>query len=269
MPQNKTTGAIAGKTYTLFGEEHTSDQYYSTIREVLEKFIKKCPDEKKLLSLIQKAGSKNSLFNLSSLRSADRSLLSFMKKTLRESLSIYTKSVKHHLKALPLSKKFDPVLKTSEDQYHLFMVEIELVNMIYREAFRNSEYRFALIGHCLRDFRPECRAASNGFEEVCKGCTEDCFIKLGSRLLKKYNIHPYISVSMDLEDLFRKIKAEHPGVGAFGIACVPELALGMRLCIKLGIPPVGIPLDANRCARWMKECHESSFNLGELETLLQ
>jgi hypothetical protein len=192
-----------------------------------------------------------------------------MKKTLRESLSIHTKGVKHHLKTLSLSKRFDPVLRTSEEQYHLFMVEIELVNRIYREAFRNSEYRFALIGHCLRDFRPECRAASGDIEEVCKGCTEDCFINLGSVLMKRYNIHPYISVSMELEDLFRKIKAEHPGTAALGIACVPELVLGMRLCIKLGIPSVGVPLDANRCARWMKECRESSFNLNELEKLLQ
>jgi hypothetical protein len=149
------------------------------------------------------------------------------------------------------------------------MVEIELVNRIYREAFRNSEYRFALIGHCLRDFRPECRAASGDIEEVCRRCTEDCFINLGSALMKRYNIHPYISVSMELEDLFTKIKAEHPGTAALGIACVPELVQGMRLCIKLGIPPVGIPLDANRCSRWMKECRESSFNLSELEKLLQ
>jgi hypothetical protein len=43
----------------------------------------------------------------------------------------------------------------------------------------------------------------------------------------------------------------------------------MRLCIKLGIPPVGIPLDANRCARWMKKAHESSFNIKELEKLVR
>lgn len=268
MSQNKTTGTIAGKTYSLFGDEHTSEQYYSTIREILVRFIKKCPDEKKLLSLIQKAGSKGPLFKLSSLSGVDRSLISSMKKTLRESLSIYTKGVKGHLKTLPLSKRFDPVLRTSEEQYHLSMVEIELVNRIHREAFRNSTYRFALIGHCLRDFRPECSAASGEIEEVCRGCTEDCFINIGSVLMKRYNIHPYISVSMDLETLFKDIKAEHPRTGALGIACIPELVLGMRLCIKLGIPPVGIPLDANRCARWMKECRESSFNPKELEALI-
>jgi len=73
---------------------------------------------------------------------------------------------------------------------------------------------------------------------------------------------------MDLERLFKEIKAEHHSVGALGIACVPELVAGMRLCIKLGIPAVGIPLDANRCARWMNKTSESSFNLRELEELI-
>jgi len=57
--------------------------------------------------------------------------------------------------------------------------------------------------------------------------------------------------------------------GALGIACVPELAMGMRLCIRLGIAPIGIPLDANRCARWMGKAQETSFNLRQLEDLLE
>jgi len=106
-------------------------------------------------------------------------------------------------------------------------------------------------------------------EYVCMGCTEDCFIVSGSQLLKKYAIHPYISITVDQEKLFRRLKAEHPNIGALGIACIPELAQGMRLCIKRGISPVGIPLNANRCARWMKQARESSFSLEELEELVQ
>ncbi len=101
------------------------------------------------------------------------------------------------------------------------------------------------------------------------GCTKDCFIHLGSLLLKKYDINPYISVEMDQERLFRKLKAEHPNIGALGIACIPELVRGMRLCIKLGIQPVGIPLNANRCRRWMKDTKESSYSLEELEGLIK
>ncbi len=168
-----------------------------------------------------------------------------------------------------MTKRFDDTLTTREEQYHLFMLEIELSNRIYRESFKASEYRFALLPHCLRDFRPDCRSAPGDIEAECRGCTKDCFINLGSVLLKKYHINPYISVEIDQGRLFKKLKAQHPSVGALGVACIPELARGMRLCIGLGIPAVGIPLDANRCARWMKQAHESSFDLKELEELIR
>ena len=155
-----------------------------------------------------------------------------------------------------------------EEKYHLYMLEIELVNRIYREDFKSSEYKFALMAHCLRDFRPGCRSEEGEFEAVCRGCTEDCFIHLGSVLLEKYGIKPYIYVEMNQGRLFRRLKQEHPSIGGRGIACIPELAMGMRLCIRIGIPPDGIPLNANRCTRWMSQAHEISFNLEKLEELL-
>jgi hypothetical protein len=115
MSQNKTTGVFVGKTYSLLGDESTSDRYYKNIREITNAFLKRYPDEKKLLSLIRSAGNKSSLFKRPSLSGADRSFVSFMKKTLSEFLSIYTKGVKYHLKTLPLSKRFDPILKTTEE----------------------------------------------------------------------------------------------------------------------------------------------------------
>ncbi|MFA5183253.1 MAG: DUF116 domain-containing protein [Syntrophales bacterium] len=173
------------------------------------------------------------------------------------------------MKSLPLAKRADSTLSTTEEKYHLYMLEIELVNRIYREEFKRAEYKFALIAHCLRDFRPECRSVAGDIEAVCRSCTADCFIHLGSILLEKYAIKPYISVEMDQERLFRRLKQEHPSIGALGIACIPELAMGLRLCIRTGIPPVGIPLNANRCARWMSQAHETSFNLEQLEGLLK
>lgn len=257
-----------GKTYSLCLDEQNSDQYFDLIRKLTDRFLERCPDEKKLLAHVRGASTQKSLIKKLSGRVADKELVSFIKQTLRESLSEHTTGVGQHLKSLPLSQRFDPILRTKEDQYHLYMIEIELVNRIFREAFRKSSYKFALIAHCLRDFRPECKAYSGEYETVCRGCTKDCFVHLGSILLKKYDIHPYISVTMDLEKLFKKIKAEHSSVGALGIACVPELTMGMRLCIEMDIPPVGIPLDANRCARWMEKAHETSYNLEELERLM-
>ncbi|MEE8329697.1 MAG: DUF116 domain-containing protein [Thermodesulfovibrionia bacterium] len=261
--------AFKGKTYSLFGNNASTDRYCRVVKELTDVFLRQCPDENQLLFQIQKASRYTSPASKLSERKADKLLVSFIKSTLTETLSIYTADVRKHLRTLPLSKRFDAILRTREYQYHLYMIEIELVNRIYREAFKASNYKFALIAHCLRDFRPDCRSVSGDIDFLCRRCTKECFINLGSVLLKKYNINPYISVEMDLEKLFKKIRDEHESTGALGIACVPELVHGMRLCIKLDIPPVGIPLDANRCARWMKKAHESSFNLKELENLLK
>jgi hypothetical protein len=260
---------LQGKTYSLYGGDADADGYYTVIRNLTDLFLTRCPDEKELLQKIQDLGSRGPFTNGLKRSPADKPLILFIRKTLKDSLSVYTTGVKPHLKSLPLSQRFDSIIRTKEFQYHLYMVEIELGNRINREAFQQSAYRFALMAHCLRDFRPECKSVPGEYEAVCKECTKECFIRIGSALLKKYGIHPFISVSMDLETLFRKIKDEHHSVAALGIACVPELASGMRLCAALGIPAVGVPLDANRCARWMKTARETSFHLKELETLLR
>ena len=260
--------AVTGKTYSLFGDDVSTDRYFSTIRNILDNLLLFCPDKHILLLHIQNADRSRRSFKKSS-TPIDLKLISLIRKTAHEALSTYTKGVKEHLQSLSISQRFDETLSTKEKQYHLYMLEIELINRIYKDAFKKSEYKFALIPPCLRDFRPECHSIAGDIEAVCMGCTEDCFINLGSLLLKKYGINPYIAVEMDQEKLFRKLKTEHPSIGALGIACIPELVRGMRLCIKLDIPPVGIPLNANRCMRWMEITQESSYSLEELEELIK
>jgi hypothetical protein len=258
---------VSGKTYSLFGIDTSTDLYFTTMRTIAESLLGLCPDQRSLLLHVQKAGGvrikKGSGYAL------DDVLIGYIRKTLHDLLKPYTRSVKEHLKSIPLSQRFDKIIRTQQERYHLYMLEIELVNRIYREAFRKSAYKFALLPHCLRDFRPQCKSVPGEMEYVCTGCTEDCFIRLGSQLLKKYGIQPYISITIDQGKLFRRLKAEYPNIGALGIACIPELAQAMRLCIKLGISPIGIPLSANRCARWMKQAYETSFSLEELEKLIR
>lgn len=260
--------AIEGKTYTLGDAEGNTEQYYAKTKELTEHLLDSFPDEARLLSLIQKAGKRSLLESLIG-RESDSAAISTIRKTLKDSLSSYTGKVARHLRELPVSKRGDETLVTKEEQYHLFMIEIELVNRIHRESFKRSEHKVALIAHCLRDFRPQCRSVPGDIEAVCSQCTQDCHINLGSLLLERYGIRPYISMEIDQEKLFKRLKRRHPSVGALGIACIPELAMGMRLCMRLNIPPVGIPLDANRCARWMSHAQETSFSLMELERLLQ
>jgi len=259
--------AVSGKTYSLFGIDASTELYFRTIHAIAEGLLDLCPDPQRLLLHVQRLGGMR--IGKGSGGSIDNKLIGRIRETLRDALKPYTRAVKEHLKGITLSQRFDKTIRTREEGYHLYMLEIELVNRIYREAFRKSAYKFALLPHCLRDFRPQCKSAPGEIEYVCTGCTEDCFIRLGSLLLKNYGIEPYISITIDQEKLFKKLKAEHPSIGALGIACVPELAQAMRLCVKLGISPVGIPLSANRCARWMKQASETSFSLEELEGLIR
>lgn len=42
------------------------------------------------------------------------------------------------------------------------------------------------------------------------------------------------------------------------------LSVGMRDCRKAGVAVVGVPLDANRCVRWLGSFQQTTINLGEL-----
>ncbi len=80
---------ITGKTYSLYGLNTETDQYYSLIEKLADLFLEKCPDEKKLLVQVQKAGSKGSFLKKRSGMNIDKSLVSFIRKTLKESNLLY------------------------------------------------------------------------------------------------------------------------------------------------------------------------------------
>jgi hypothetical protein len=184
-------------------------------------------------------------------------------------LAPYLTGVEEHVRSLSLADRLDRTMRTKRDQYLLYMLEIELTNRINQEGFSGSPWRMALIAHCLKDFRENCRSRPEEFEEQCAHCDPGCYVNSGSELLKRYGIHPLISVSMDHRRLFKTLRASHPGMAVVGIACIPELVMGMRLCEGMGIPAVGVPLDANRCSRWLGECLETTYSLEALERLVK
>ena len=75
-------------------------------------------------------------------------------------------------------------------------------------------------------------------------------------------------MNMNLKKLAHKLSAQKEIFGVLGIACFPELVNGIRLCSKAGIPVVGIPLNANRCARWTGSFLENSVDIEALDNLL-
>jgi len=255
-----------GKTYSLYADADTSNEYYETIRKLIDKFLDNCRDEKNLLLQIRKASSKSGLLKIFQKNSNN---YYFENNILKHSLSKFTRNVKNHLKEISLIKRFDSILGTTEKQYHLYMLEIELANRIYKKEFKQAKFKMALLPHCLRDYHEKCLSEPGEIEQICKGCTKDCFINQGSKILKKYQIEPYISITIDQVKMFKKLIRKYKSISALGIACVPELVRGMRMCLDFGIPAIGIPLDVNRCSRWMGRAYETSFNIKELEKLVQ
>lgn len=256
---------MRGKTYTLTETPQSPDEYYRLLNLLVEKCLEEIPDERELLDRIQRASGMSGF--LSKLTLKDR-FPSSLGRILTSSLSTYTADTASHLRNMSISDRFDATLRTTEKQYHLYMLEIELTNRINREDFSGAEYKIALLPHCLRDFHDQCGMVTGDIEALCSHCNDECFIHLGSVLMGRWGIKPYISVSMDHRNLFESLKRIHPEMGVLGVACVPELVEGMRLCRKLGIPALGVPLDANRCQRWMGQDLAGSFNLGVLAGLL-
>jgi hypothetical protein len=103
---------------------------------------------------------------------------------------------------------------------------------------------------------------------VCKSCSKNCYINFASNILKEFEVEPYIWMTASQRALFKKQTDGRKDIGVLGIACIPELIRGMRMCLKKNIPVVGIPLDANRCARWMGEFHPNTVNLEKLKELV-
>ena len=258
---------VAGKTYSLFGSDLSTEPYYDRVRRLADELLRIVPGEEALLALIRKAGGRKRLL-ASVARREDGSVRSSILRLLGNALSPYTTNVRTHLKGLSIRSVTDRRLRTTEEQYHLHMLEIELVNRVHRDRFLRSDFRIALLPHCLRDFRRECRSVPGDLDSVCAGCSETCFLHRVSAILREAGVHPYIWRNAELSTLFRRLEGRG-AFGVLGIACIPELAWGMRACMKRKIPVVGIPLDANRCMRWLGRFEETSVNLERLSAIVR
>ena len=261
------TEGFAGKTYSLRPAGSTSNGYYELIGQLADSLLQGGASLSDLLDTVRWTGaSKRNIRRL--LKSSRSTTHSDLLRTLKTALSSYTTSASVHLKHLRAFDRLDRTLTTSEEQHHLFMLEIELGNRLYAEGFRAASLKIAMLPHCLRDLEAECRASERDIDYVCKGCTDTCNVNLASKVLRLHHVKPYIWMEANLKSLFRKLTKEGETVGVLGIACVPELAKGMRMCHKYGVPAIGVPLDANRCARWWGTFYPNTVNLERLERLL-
>jgi len=261
---------VEGKTYSLFGSEASTADYYRTISALADVALERNPNIHALIGILDRASKKKRFLKkqIQGTVPFGDQLVQYIVTMLREVLAPYTVAVKAHLKELSILKRWDRTLCTSEEQYHLYMLLIELTNRAWRDLFRTGKRRIALLPYCLRDLFANCRSGPGEFDYICKGCSKDCFVNSVSTLLRDTGIEPYLWMSANLRQLLLKLKTEEESIAVMGVACAPELLQGMRLCVGLNIPVVGIPLNANRCIRWMGAFHSTSVDLDALFNLI-
>jgi len=259
---------IAGKTYTLFDSSGSTHRYYSTIRMLADKVLDEYDDIAAILKVLDQYSPRwkfwQALFPVKTTYAHFSGILHQIDPYLRE----YTEQTDLHLKTLPVLKFWDRRLATTRDQYHLYMMEIELTNRLFASAFKKADKRMALLPYCLRDFSANCKAAKVGFDYQCKHCSIHCYQNHVTLVLKKHNIEPFIWMSGNMKQLAGYAMDGGKSFAVLGIACIPELLWGMRNCRKRNIPVIGLPLNANRCMRWFGEFHPNSVDLAELEKLV-
>jgi hypothetical protein len=259
--------AIEGKTYSLFGNS-TTNNYYHIIKSLADKILEKNTDIDSVIEAINRFSSQKQYLKRIIQRPQQGNLISDWLTLIDSELMQFTLKTDEHLKSLSVLKIWDRRLGTTREQYHLYMLEIELTNRLYGPDFIKADKKIALTPYCLQDFSVSCRADKKDFDTQCRHCSPGCFQNEASKILKKNKVEPYIWMGGDIKKLARKTLKNGQSFGVLGIACVPELIWGMRRCRQYKIPVVGLPLNANRCTRWFGEFFSNSVNLTELEKLV-
>lgn len=259
---------IIGKTYSLYAGNSDTDAFYYDLSALTDSLLIHGKSYEESVEIIRKHSGKRRLLKSEKKKESSDSLISKILNEAELKLSKYFTDIDAHLKHLTLAEKCDSTLTTSSEQYLLYMLEIELVNRINKEKFKSSESKFAFLPHCLHDLDKDCLSASDGTDYVCNSCSKNCSINSVSKMMKQEKIRAYIWREADLKKIFKLAKSIGQSIGAFGIACIPELVNGLRLCARYDVPAIGVPLDANRCVRWMGDFYPNSVNEKKILSLL-
>jgi len=257
-----------GKTYSLYAGNEDTDKFYSELSDLANSLVSCKKPEEEIVSIIREHSKKKRKLRAEKKRDLSDSIIAKLLNEADTRLSKYFTDLDAHLKNLTITEKCDSTLTTSQEQYLLYMLEIELVNRLNKEKFNSSRTRYAFLPHCLHDLDKECLSASDGTDYVCKSCSKNCSINSVSKLMKLRNIKAYIWREADLKKIFRLARTDGQSIGVFGVACIPELVNGLRLCAKYDVPAIGVPLDANRCIRWMGDFYPNSVNEKKILSLL-
>jgi len=184
---------VEGKTYSLFGRNSSPSVYYALIEDLANRVLLINSDLTAVIETIRRFSFRKKYLADQLMKPIQGSFVSGCIHMLNENLSQFTQKTNEHLKQISLADYLlDRRLGTTREQYHLYMLEIELTNRQNTKDFIKADRKIALMPHCLRDFAVECKSEINGIDYQCRHCSGMCFQNYASRILKQQGIEPYI-----------------------------------------------------------------------------
>ena len=196
---------IEGKTYTLFGDSDSTREYYETIHWLAGKVASMEPDTGELIEKLRSYSSRKSSLRRALRKKREGSRMDEILCLIDPYLRKYTAKTEEHLKHIPAAKYWDRRIATTTEQYHLYMLEVELTNRLNIQAFRKASGKVALLPYCLQDFTVGCKSEKAGFDYQCRHCSSGCFQNYTSNILKTNNIEPYIWMSGNMKKLDKRL----------------------------------------------------------------
>jgi len=146
--------------------------------------------------------------------------------------------------------------------YHLIILEIELMNRMNKESFQKAHGKIAILPRCLRfqDLKSQLKCCNSDYGKL--------FVNQASNIFLDFGIDAYLWMSSSLKSVFKVLKSNREHFAVIGMASIPELYSSMQKCMKLGVPVIGVPLAANPCQRFTANVNENNIYFQEVEKLL-
>jgi len=135
---------------------------------------------------------------------------------------------------------------------------IKLMNKIFYLNFAKTAYneRALFLPQCLRNQECPAKLGANGIE--CVKCARECSVKEAKIDAERLGYRVFIVPG---GGFIRRLVAKHRPKALVGVACLPEVMMGMDMMSKARLPAQGVILLRSGCLN-------TQVNLNELKAVL-
>ena len=121
---------------------------------------------------------------------------------------------------------------------------VKFMNKVFLNNFKKTEYadRALFLPQCLRNQECSAKLGTDGI--ACVKCARDCGVKEAKIAAEKLGYRVFIVPG---GGFIRRIAAKYKPKAVVGVACLPEVMMGMDSMNKAGLPNQGVVLLRSGC----------------------